>query len=123
MPTYRQLEDAGAKALRDGPGSQAMRDLRALNDRVQAAGNLDATDKLLVQQYYDAIQQTQSARTTLSGTAGLNQAILDHGMVDGDTKWRPGRRFQTQTMGGLHDLITAELRSRIPRRSSTTQSP
>ncbi len=114
MPTWQTANRMGAQALQGGAGSQQLRDLQALRDRVNADPNQSRENKYLLNAYVQGIEQTIAGRDGLQGVAGLDPAILSDGLVTGRTAWRSGRRFMTQTQGPLADRINTELRNRTP---------
>lgn len=113
LPGSSRLARMGAAALRGGDDSDAMRELIALRDRIEADPNASDDDKTLIAQYVGAIQSTLSARAALEDVDDLDPDILTNGLVSGENRWRPGRRFSSFTIGRLADLIGAEMRDRL----------
>jgi len=139
FPTPDQISALAAKALKDGPGSKAAQDLKALSDKASAERNnffntynavpdgtpaqVKAKSKAAQQvNYLDGIismhrglDRIQTAKTDLAASQPpLPSGILNNKVLTGVTAIRAGDSFTMNNLGPLSDVITGTMQQWMP---------
>jgi hypothetical protein len=138
-PTPAQLKDLCAKALKDGPGSQAAQDLQKWRDKAAAErgdaytkwdampngtkAEQAAKDTAGARVVYldnlmglvDGVNQIAQAKTDLAASQPpLPNGILNNKVLTGDTKMGSTDKFVMNNLGPLSDRITQTMQDRMP---------
>jgi hypothetical protein len=98
-PSWRELAELGARAMRDGVISPELSQMREL-DAATAS-------------YVSAVETTIAHRDALATEEGVDPDLLASPFLRGEREWDAGRKFSSFVLGDLADRIAKELGARM----------